>query len=47
MNRLLNNKWQQLTQEIKPALEEAIASIIKDMATKFFEKYPLDQILPE
>ncbi|XP_065162849.1 protein takeout-like [Atheta coriaria] len=47
MNLFLNDNWKQVSSEIKPVLEDTIASIFKKFANKIFHKFPLDVLLPQ
>ncbi|XP_019867008.1 protein takeout [Aethina tumida] len=47
MNLFLNDNWNHVANEIKPVLEDTIATLFKKFANKIFHKYPLDQLLPE
>lgn len=47
MNEFLNENWQSVAAEMRPALEDAIASILHGMADRFFEAYTMDQLFPE
>lgn len=47
MNQFLNENWQSVAAEMRPALEDAIASILHGMADRFFEAYTMDQLFPE
>ncbi|KRT83800.1 hemolymph juvenile hormone-binding protein, partial [Oryctes borbonicus] len=46
MNLFLNDNWKSVADEIKPILEDTIASIFKRFANKIFHKYPLNVLLP-
>lgn len=47
MNQFLNENWQSVAAEMRPALEDAIARILRGMAERFFEAYTMDQLFPE
>ncbi|CAH0558255.1 unnamed protein product [Brassicogethes aeneus] len=47
MNLFLNDNWKHVASEIKPVMEDTIASIFKKFSNKIFHKYPIDAILPE
>ncbi len=38
MNSILNENWEVLLDELKPAFEEAIAAIAQDIVNKVFQK---------
>jgi hypothetical protein len=46
LNTFINEEWQLLFQELRPAFEEAIVAIIKDIAGKVFQRVPQDDIFP-
>lgn len=46
LNVFINENWELLFQELKPAFEEAIVAIIKDIVGKVFQKIPQDDIFP-
>ncbi|XP_017780986.1 PREDICTED: protein takeout-like [Nicrophorus vespilloides] len=47
MNLFLNDNWRQVSNEIKPVLEDTIASIFKKFSNKIYHKYPLEILLPK
>lgn len=47
MNQFLNENWQTVATEMRPALEDAIASILHGMTDRFFDAYTMDQLFPE
>lgn len=46
MNRVLNDNWELLYQEIGPSLEDAYAELFKRPARALFLHVPLDEVLP-
>ncbi|XP_077269061.1 protein takeout [Temnothorax americanus] len=46
MNLFLNNNWDIVEAEIKPALENAVSEIFKTFSNKIYSKFPLDTLLP-
>ncbi|KAI4485986.1 hypothetical protein M0804_006475 [Polistes exclamans] len=46
MNVFLNNNWKLIMNEIKPALEENVSNIFKNIIDKIFTIYPIDTLLP-
>lgn len=46
MNVFLNENWKIVAAEIKPAFENSISNLFKQFASKIFDKYPLDILLP-
>lgn len=46
MNRFLNENWREITAEIRPALSSSIANILREIARRLYEIYPIQQILP-
>ncbi|CAH1369261.1 unnamed protein product [Tenebrio molitor] len=47
MNLFLNDNWKNVANEIKPVLEDTIASIFKKLSNKIYHKYPLNLLLPK
>ncbi|XP_044750407.1 uncharacterized protein LOC123310806 [Coccinella septempunctata] len=47
MNLFLNDNWKNVANEIKPVLEDTIASIFKKFSNKIYHKYPLSVLLPK
>lgn len=47
MNRFLNENWREITAEIRPALSSSIANILREIARRLYEIYPIQQILPD
>jgi hypothetical protein len=46
LNVFLNENWELLFEELRPAFEEAIGLILKDVASKVLQKIPKDEIFP-
>lgn len=46
MNVFLNENWELLFEELKPAFEEAIGVILKEVAGKVVQRIPKDEIFP-
>lgn len=46
MNLFLNDHWDAVEAEIKPALENTISEIFKTFSNKIYAKFPLDTLLP-
>lgn len=47
MNNFLNDNWKIVAAEIRPAIEDSIAHIVKSITERLFDEYTLDQLLPE
>lgn len=47
LNTVLNENWQPLYDEIRPALEATTVAIIKNVAEFMLYKIPHDQIFPK
>lgn len=47
LNTVLNENWQLLYDEIRPALEDTAVAIIKNVAEFMLYKIPHDQIFPK
>lgn len=47
MNRFLNENWREITAEIRPALASSIEHILREIAKRLYEIYPIQQILHE
>jgi len=46
MNSILNENWEVLLEELKPAFEEAIGAISQDIINKVFQKTAYSDIFP-
>lgn len=46
INLFLNNNWDVVKAEIKPALENTVSEIFKTFLNKIYSKYPIDTLLP-
>lgn len=46
MNLFLNDNWDAVEAEIKPALENTVSEIFKIFSNKIYSKYPLNTLLP-
>ncbi|XP_012263654.3 protein takeout-like [Athalia rosae] len=46
MNLFLNDNWQTVAAEIKPALEDTVAELFKDFANRIYSKYPYEVLSP-
>ncbi|XP_065209742.1 protein takeout-like [Planococcus citri] len=46
LNVFLNENWELLFEELRPAFEEAVAVILKEVASKVLQKIPRDEIFP-
>lgn len=47
MNTFLNENWREVTAELRPALSSTIESILRGIAGRLFDTYPLRFILPD
>lgn len=47
MNRFLNENWREITAELRPALASSIEHILREIARRLYEIYPIQQILPD
>lgn len=47
MNNILNENWQILLDELKPAFEEAIGAIAQDIVNKAMQKTAFTDIFPQ
>lgn len=47
MNRFLNENWKSVAAEMRPALEDAIGGILKDITDRVFQSYTIQQLMPE
>lgn len=47
MNKFMADNWDLMFQELKPAIEEIIELLCKDIAIKVFNKYSLDEMFPK
>ncbi|EZA49853.1 Protein takeout [Ooceraea biroi] len=46
MNLFLNNNWDTVAAEMKPALEQTISELFKTFSNKIYSKYSIDTLLP-
>ncbi|XP_070162436.1 protein takeout [Polyergus mexicanus] len=46
MNLFLNDNWNVVAAEIKPALENTVSDMFKTFSNKIYSKFPLDTLLP-
>jgi len=46
MNLFLNNNWEVVAAEMKPALEQTISELFKAFSNKIYSKFPMDTLLP-
>lgn len=47
MNGFINENWREITAEIRPALASSIEHILREIALRVYELYPIQQILPD
>lgn len=47
MNNFLNENWNSVADEVRPAVEDSISNIVGGIAGRLFDEYSLDQLLPE
>lgn len=47
MNKFLNENWREITAELRPALANSIEHILREIAGRLYEIYPIKQILPD
>lgn len=47
MNTFLNENWSSLSNELRPMMETSISDIVRASATKIFDTYSFDDLLPE
>lgn len=45
INRYINENWKLVTAEIRPTLELSLSGIIKEVADKIFDTYPIEKLL--
>lgn len=46
MNSFLNENWKSVSEEIRPIMEELMASMLDNTASKMFEAYSYDILMP-
>jgi len=46
MNLFLNNNWEVVAAEMKPAVEQTISELFKAFSNKIYSKFPMDTLLP-
>lgn len=44
LNTFLNENWQIIFEELRPAFEQAFAQIFKEMTHRVFSKVPIDKV---
>lgn len=47
MNSFLNDNWQTVLNEVRPAIEDSIGNIVQGITGRLFDEYTFDQLLPE
>lgn len=47
MNSFLNDNWQTVADEMRPAIKDSIGNIVRGITGRLFDEYTLDQLLPE
>ena len=47
MNRFMSDNWQVVYQELKPVVDQAVASLVGDVVKKIFKRFPIDELLPQ
>jgi hypothetical protein len=46
MNRFMRSNWEAVFKEMKPVVDEAITSILTDIARKVFDRFSLAELFP-
>ncbi|KAF2900826.1 hypothetical protein ILUMI_05365 [Ignelater luminosus] len=44
MNKVLNDNWETVYQDVKEPIEDSTATIVRDYANKFLTKVPYDEL---
>ena len=47
MNRFMSENWEAVYKELKPVTNEAVSTLLGDVASKVFNAFPMDQLFPE
>lgn len=47
LNAVINENWNQILQEMKPAVETAFGSAFREISNRIFKKVPYDTIFPQ
>lgn len=45
MNKFINENWRIMTAEIRPTIEAKLSDIVREVADRIFDKYPLEKLL--
>uniref|UniRef100_A0A1B6IKY9 Protein takeout n=2 Tax=Homalodisca liturata TaxID=320908 RepID=A0A1B6IKY9_9HEMI len=47
VNTLMKENWEVVFQEMKPVVDQTVEALIKDIASKVFKRYSLDEMFPK
>lgn len=47
MNRFMSDNWRAVYSELKPVIDEAVSTLLRDVAKKVFDKFPLEELFPQ
>jgi hypothetical protein len=47
MNKVINENWELIFQELRPALEKAFGDVFLEYAKGIFDNVPFDNIFPK
>lgn len=47
MNQFMSDNWQAVYSELKPVINEAVSTLLRDVAKKVFDKFPLEELFPK
>ncbi|XP_052125480.1 protein takeout-like [Frankliniella occidentalis] len=46
MNQFMSDNWKAVYSELKPVINEAVGTLLRDVAKKIFDKFPLEELFP-
>lgn len=46
MNNFMSENWKAVYSELKPVIDEAVSSLLRDVARRVFDKFPLEELFP-
>lgn len=47
MNRFMSENWEEVYKELKPVIDEAVGTLLRDVAKKVFDIFPYDELFPK
>lgn len=47
MNQFMSDNWEAVYSELKPVINEAVSTLLRDVTKKVFDKFPLEELFPK